>query len=76
VECKPAARLCREEGEWYPALHEVKYCLQNIVKGCHPSPLLSNGEATSEVLSPVLGSSEQERQGHTGESPAKGHEDD
>lgn len=40
------------------------------------SPILSTGEATAGVLCPVLGFSMQERQGHTGGSPAKGFKGD
>lgn len=40
------------------------------------SALLSTGEATCGVLGPVLDSTVQERQGHTGKSPAKDHEED
>ena len=45
-------------------------------KGGDPPPLLCPGEATSAVLCPVLGSSVQERQGTSKESPAEGHRDD
>ncbi|KAK4817772.1 hypothetical protein QYF61_026995 [Mycteria americana] len=41
------------------------------VRGGEPSPLLSTG-----VLCPVLGSSGQKGDGHTGEGPTKGHQDD
>lgn len=41
--------------------------------GGHTSPSLSTGEATSEVLWPVLGPPVKQKYGHTGESPAKGH---
>jgi len=58
------------EAQKLPGLHQAEYCQQ--VKGGHPSPLLS----TPEVLGPVLGSPVQERHGHTGASPAKGHRDD
>ena len=40
----------------------------------HPSPLLSTGEPTPGELSPVLGCPVQESHGHTGQSPAKGHQ--
>jgi len=42
-------------------------------KGCDPPVLFCPGEATSGVLHPVLGSSDQERQGSPGESPVEGH---
>lgn len=45
------------------------------LKGGNPSPLHSTGGATSRVLGPVLGSSEQERYGHTGIGWVKGHKD-
>jgi len=40
-----------------------------------PSPLLYTGGATHGVLCPFLVSSVQERHGHIGKSPVKGHED-
>lgn len=42
-------------------------------QGDDPLPLLCTGEATYGVLCQVLGSSAQERQRTTGESPAEGH---
>ncbi|RMC19571.1 hypothetical protein DUI87_03129 [Hirundo rustica rustica] len=48
-------------------VHQEKYGQQ--VKGGDPPPLLSPSEAISGVLCSVLGSSEQERQGTTGDSP-------
>jgi len=40
------------------------------------SPLFSTGEAITAVLCPVLGSTVQERHGHTEDSPVRGHQDD
>lgn len=51
----------------------MKCCHQ--VKGGDHSPLLSPGEAIPGILGPVLGHPVQERQGHTGDSPVKSHED-
>lgn len=42
-------------------------------EGHNPSPLFSPGDATLGVLRLLLGFSVQQRDGHTGESPAKGH---
>lgn len=52
----------------------VKYHQQ--VKRVDPSALFSIGEATPEVLHPVLGPSVQERPVRTGKSPAEGHQHD
>lgn len=41
-----------------------------------PSSIQSTGEAVPGVLSPVLGSSVQERHEHTGEDPVQGHPGD
>lgn len=41
-----------------------------------PSPLLSFGDATPEVLGPVMGSSVQKNHGHIRESSAKGHKNE
>jgi len=41
-----------------------------------PSPLFSASETTPGVLSPLLGSSVQGKNRHTGESLMKGHKDD
>lgn len=41
-----------------------------------PSTLLNTGEATSEVLGPVLGSLVQKRHGYTGTTPVQGNKDD
>jgi len=38
--------------------------------------ILSTGEAITGILGPVLVSPVDDRHGHTGESPAKGSEDD
>lgn len=63
-----------KESQQHPALHWEEHRQQ--VKGGDPSPLLSTGEATSGVLLPVPRSPVHERHGATGESPAKGLEDD
>lgn len=53
----------------------VKCCQQ--VEGSELSPLLSPDKAApGGVLCPVLCSTVQERQGHAGDSPKKGHKDD
>ncbi|RMC13120.1 hypothetical protein DUI87_10651 [Hirundo rustica rustica] len=65
---------CGQEGQWYPGLHYEEHSQQ--VKGGDPAPLLSPGDATSEVLCPVLGSSGQERYGAPGVGPAEGNKDD
>ena len=70
----PAMCLHNKEGKQHLGLCEQKCCQQ--VKGGDPSSLLSTGEAIPGVLCPVLGSSVQKRDGHTGQSPMKGHEDD
>lgn len=43
------------------------------LQGGDPSPLLSTGVATPGVQSPALSFSVQEKQGHAGDNPAKGH---
>lgn len=46
------------------------------LEGGDPFPLNSTGEATSVGLGLVLGSSEQERHGHSGAGCVKSHQDD
>lgn len=51
--------------------HESAMC--PCGKSDSQDPLLSTGEATPGVLCPALGSSVQDRYGHTGERSVKGH---
>ncbi|GAB0203499.1 mitochondrial enolase superfamily member 1 [Grus japonensis] len=71
---EPAVCPCGQEGQRYLGVHSEERGQQ--VKGGYPPPLLCPSEATSGILCPVLGSPVQERQGTTGESPAKGYRDD
>lgn len=61
-------QTCSKEGQVYLGLCYEKHH-QQVKKG-GPFPLLSTGETSSRVLGPVLGSTVEERHGHTGESPA------
>jgi len=58
-----------KEGQQPPGLHQEEFCQQ--VEGGDPSPLLSTREATTGVLSPVLGSPVCKRHGHTRTRPTK-----
>lgn len=58
----------------FPGLHYKVSCLK--VREGNPSFLFNTGEATPEVLCPILGSPVQERNGHTEECSMKGYEDD
>lgn len=69
VEHEPAVCPSHKECQQYPGLLQAKYC-QQFERG-DPFHLLSTGETTSELLCPDLGSSVQERCGHTEDSPEK-----
>jgi len=55
-------------------MHLKEHCQK--VKGCDSSPLCCSDEATSDVQSPILDSSVQERQGSSRDYPEEGHKDD
>lgn len=50
-------------------------CCQQVESG-DPSTLLSTGEVMPGLLCPVFAPPAEQRDGHNGESPAKGHKGD